>query len=207
MRKTNVFAASFLGVGFACVSYVMLFLEPSMGFKNPADYFDAQKVAAGYASTAWLVTSVLYLAFPIAVMAIAYSANDRHLQWFGVGAALLGLMLGAVDRAGSQLPALLPTHEAVLAAVAALLPIRFAILKATVVALGLFAWRTTRTGSAHGAGPRVWRGFGWVVLVASVGFMFVFIPVPVVFAIWGVGLAIQYYWSAPRGSDHETGHV
>ena len=207
MRKTDFFAASFLGIGFACVSYVMLVVEPGMGFESPRDYFDPRKVAAGYASAAWLVTNVLYLAFPIAVMVIACSVNDRLLQWFGVGAALLGLVLASVDRVGIQLSALLPTNEAAVDAVAAMLPIRFAILKATVVALGLFAWRTTRSGTTRGAGPRVWRGFGWVVLVASVGFVFAFIPVPVVFSVWGVVLAIRYFSAAPRGPDHETRDV
>jgi hypothetical protein len=199
MRNVIVFAAGFLGVGFAWVSYVTLFVEPGMGFEGPADFFDAQKVAAGYAAAVWFVSNVFYLMFPVAVMAIAYTEGDRLLQSFGISSAVLWLVVGAVDRVGIQLPALLSTNEAVVAAIAVTLPIRFGILKAAVVALGFFAWRTTRVKTGDGAGARVWRGFGWVVLVASLGFLFAFLPVPVVFAVWGIALAVRDL-RARRGS-------
>ena len=199
MRNVKVVAAGFLGVGFGWVSYVMLFVEPGMGFERPADFFDAQKVAAGYAAAVWFVSNMFYLMVPVAVMAIAYTGGDPLLQSFGLSSALLWLVVGAVDRVAIQLPSLLPTNEAVVAAIAVTLPIRFGILKAAVVALGFFAWKTTRVGTGVGAGARVWRGFGWVVLAASLGFLFAFLPVPVVFAVWGIALAMRDL-RARRGS-------
>jgi hypothetical protein len=207
MRRTTVLAASFLGLGFAWVSCVMLFVEPRMGFESPADFLDPQKVAAGYTTSVWLVSSFVYLAFPIAVMAIAIPAKDQLLRWSGAGSALLWLTVGAIDRVGIQLPDLITSDEALLATVAATLPTRLAILKGAVIALGVLAWRTTRTGESGGPANRVWRGFGWVVLALSVAFMFAFIPVPVVFAIWGLTLAAQYSRTISHGAAADTAHT
>jgi hypothetical protein len=151
-----------------------------------------------------IVSNFVYLGFPIAVMALALRATDPLLQWSGTGSALLWLTVGSIDRVAIQLPDLIASDEALVAAVAATLPTRFAILKGAVVTLGLFAWRTTRIGEAGDPAKRVWRGLGWVVLVLSVGFMFAFIPVPVVFAIWGVTLAAQHARALPRGAAAET---
>ena len=207
MKWTNVLAAGFLGVGFAWVSYVMLFVEPGMGFEGPTDFFDPQKVAAGYGTSVWLVTNFVYLALPIAVMAIVLRAKDPLLQWSGMGSALLWLTVGSIDRVGIQLPDLVASDEALLAAVAAALPTRYAILKGAVLALGLFAWRTTRAGDAEGPARGVWHGLGWVVLALSVGFMFAFIPVPVAFAIWGVTLAARYARASPGDATVEAAHT
>jgi hypothetical protein len=69
-----------------------------------------------------------------------------------------------------------------------MLPVRFALLKSGVVTLGVLAWGTTRVSFAGGVGNRIWRGFGWLTLLASMGFLFLFIPVPLVFFVWGVTL-------------------
>ena len=207
MKRTNILAASFLGLGFAWLSYVMLFVEPGMGFEDPADFFDPQKVAVGYTTSVWLVSNFVYLGFPVAVMALVLRATDPLLRWSGIASGLLWLTVASIDRVGIQLPDLIASDEALLAAVAATLPTRFAILKGAVVTLGLFAWRTTRTGEAGGPATRVWRGLGWVVLALSVGFMFAFIPVPIVFAIWGVTLAAQHARAIPPRVAAETAHT
>lgn len=198
MRTSKMLAAGFLAVGFAWVSYVATFVEPDMGFVTlPADFFDAEKVAEGYTSLVWLVSDVIYLAFPVAVMTLVYWADDRLLRWAGAGSSLLWLVIGAIDRIGIELPTLLPTNEAVIAAVAAMLPIRFALLKAAVVTLGVVAWRTTRPGVSPGAAARVWAGFGWLVLALTVAFVFVLVPVPIIFTIWGFALTLRYWAASP----------
>ncbi len=90
-------------------------------------------------------------------------------------------------------------------AVAALLPVRFAVLKATVVVLGLFAWGTTRASAGHGLAVRSWRILGWVVLVVSVGFVFVFVPAPIAFFLWAAGLTLKY--ALERGAAPVGAHV
>jgi hypothetical protein len=204
MKTTNVLAAGFLGIGFVWVSYVMLLVEPGMGFESPADFFDGEKVAAGYTSTVWLVSNFVYLAFPISLIAIALHAKDPLLQWSGLASALLWLIVGAIDRVAIQLPDLVVSDEALLAAIAATMPTRFALLKGAVLTLGLFAWRTTRAGAAGDRAAPIWRGLGWVVLALSIGFLFAFIPVPIAFAVWGLTLTVQHAVSPSRHGTTEV---
>jgi hypothetical protein len=188
MRALTVVAAGMLAVGFGWVSYVLLFVEPGMGFTEPADFFDAEKAAAGYTSLVWSVGSVVYMLFLPAAWVISRSSDNLYVRWSGIAAGLLFLVVGTIDRVGGQLSAMLSTDEAVIAAVAAMLPVRFALLKSGVVTLGVLAWGTTRVSFAGGVGNRIWRGFGWLTLLASMGFLFLFIPVPLVFFVWGVTL-------------------
>ncbi len=191
MKSATVLAAADLAVGFGIISYIMLGIEPGMGFTTPGDYFDPVKTAAGYASLPWLVSTIVYLTFPVALYVLARSTGRRGVSQLGLAAAALGLLLGSVDLVGLQLHSLISGQEEVRLAVAALLPIRFAVLKATVVLLGLFAWGTTRAGAGHGLGMRSWRILGWAVLLVSVAFLFVFVPVPIAFFIWAAALTLK----------------
>lgn len=203
MKSPTVLAAGFLAFGFGVVSYVMIRVEPGMGFVTPADYFDPIKVTAGYASVPWLVVNLFYLTFPVAVFVLGRSSVPERFSQLGLAAAVSGLFLGTIDRAGMQLPTLLPSEQEVRVAVAAMLPIRFAVLKATVLMLGVFAWGTTRTNDGRGIPMRLWRALGWLVLVVSIAFLFVFIPVPIAFCVWATGLTVK----CARGSLNQEGAV
>lgn len=191
MKSAKALAAADLAVGFGIISFIMLGIEPGMGFTTPGDFLDPVKVTRGYASIPWLVSTVIYLTFPVALYVLARSIQRRSISELGLAAAALGLFLACLDAVGIQLRFLLPGEEQVRLAVTALLPIRFAVLKATVVMLGLFAWGTTRTGAGHGPGMRSWRILGWAVLLVSVAFVFVFVPVPVAFFLWAAGLTLK----------------
>jgi hypothetical protein len=190
MKSATTLAAAVLAVGFGVVSYIMIALEPGMGFVTPADYFDPVKVTAGYASLPWLVSTLLYLTFPVALFVLAKASAQERVSQFGLTSAALGLLLGSIDLVGVQLSSLLSGKENLQAAVAALLPIRFAVLKATVVMLGLFAWGTTRESVGHSIGVRSWRALGWMVLGVSIVFLFVFVPAPIAFFVWAAGLTL-----------------
>ncbi len=204
MKSATVLAAADLAIGFGIISFIMLGIEPGMGFVSPADFFDPVKATVGYASMAWLVSTIVYLTFPVALVVLARSTG-RGVSELGLAAAALGLFLGCIDVVGIQLHSLLPTEERVRVAVGALLPIRFAVLKATVVVLGLFAWGTTRANAGPGLAGRSWRILGWVVLVVSVGFVFVFVPAPVAFFLWAAGLTLKY--ALERGAAPPSARV
>ena len=70
-------------------------------------------------------------------------------------------------------------------------PIRFAILRSLVLLVGVFAWRTTRSGWGSGLGDKAWRGLGYLVLAFGIVFMFVFVPAPVLIVLWAVGLTVR----------------
>lgn len=183
-------AAGYLAIGFAVVSYIAVRIEPSMGFVTPIDYFDPVKVAAGYSSLPWLVENLLYFTFPVALFVLSRSGVQERVARLGVAAACVWLVLASIDRVGIQLSSMTSSQFDVTAAVAAMLPVRLAVLKATVVSTGLFAWATTRTSDPTGVAMRSWRALGWIVLLTSVAFFFVFLPMPVVFCVWTVGLTL-----------------
>ena len=201
MKSPAVWAAGYLALGFGVVSYIMIRVEPGMGFVTPADYFDPVKVTAGYASTPWLVVNLLYLTFFVAVLVLARTSVSEQFSQLGLAAAVSGLFLGTIDLAGIQLPLLLPSEQEVRVAVAAMLPIRFAVLKATVLLLGVFAWGTTRASDNRGLPMRLWRVLGWLVLAVSITFLFVFIPAPIAFCVWAAGLTA----TCARGSLNQKG--
>jgi hypothetical protein len=201
MKSATLWAAGFLAFGFGVVSYVMIRIEPGMGFVTPADYFDAVKVTAGYASVPWLVVNLLYLTFPVAIFVLAKSSLPERFSQLGLAAAFAGLFLGTIDRVGIQLPMLLPSEQEARVAVAAMLPIRFAVLKTAVFMLGVFAWGTTRASDGHSIPMRLWRVLGWLVLAVSIAFLFVFIPAPIAFCVWAAGLTVK----CARGSLNQEG--
>lgn len=199
MRSASTWAAAFLAVAFGAVSYIMLFVEPGMGISTAADVLDPDKVAAGYTSMVWRVENLVYFAVPFAVATIALQSNDRIQASSGLAGALLFLVVASIDRVGIQLPSLLATEQDVVAATAAFLPIRFAVLKAAVLSFGVFAWSTTRRSSGAGPLNGAWMLLGWAVLAMCVLFLFVALPVPVALCLWGVGLTGQHL----RGSSGE----
>jgi hypothetical protein len=190
MRSATTLAAAFLAFGFGVVVYIAIWVEPAMGFLEPADFFDPGKVAAGLGSTPWLVDNLLFLSFPVAFLVISRSSANELVGPFGLAAAVFFLLLGSMGRAANQLPSFLSSEEELRVALAGMLPVRFAVLKASVVAMGLFAWSTTRSGGGHGLARLAWRAFGWFVLAASVSFLFVFLPLPIVFFPWAIGLTV-----------------
>jgi hypothetical protein len=194
--NARVAAALYLALAFAVVSFIAVFVEPGMGFHTPADFLDPAKVFAGLDTFAWRLEGPLYLAFPIAFWVLARRSDDRYLVWSGVAAGVLFFLVGAIDRTMAQMPDFLSDAEAISAS-AAILPVRFAVLKATVAAVGVFAWRTTRESSDAGALATTWRVLGYLILVACVAFLYVFLPVPLVIMVWAMALTARETWAPP----------
>jgi hypothetical protein len=194
--NARVAAALYLALGFAVVSFIAVFVEPAMGFHTAADFLDAAKVSAGLDTFAWRLEGPLYLVFPIAFWVLARRSDDRYLVWSGVAAGVLFFGVGVIDRTMAQMPGLLSDAEAT-GAIAAILPVRFAVLKATVAAVGVFAWRTTRASAGAGALVMAWRALGYLILVACVAFLYVFLPVPLVLMVWAMALTAREAWAPP----------
>ena len=205
MKNGNLVAASFLALGFVAISVILVAIEPGMGFAGPADYFDPAKVLVGIKSLAWLLGDLIYLGFsvalaylalgPLSVGTLSGGSDDRYLRASGLAAAVAFLFIASLGRTLAQLPFFISDSGRLEAAVLGLTAVRFGALKTMVVALGVFAWRTTRASEAE-AGSAVrpgalWRGFGYLILVASVVFVFVFVPVPLLFAVWAVWFAAR----------------
>ena len=113
--------------------------------------------------------------FVVAFAWLALQSTDRHQRVAGLTAAALFLVIVGIGQALKQLPDFLTDPSRLEMAMMGMLAVRFALLKPLVVAVGYFAWRTTRDGG-EGIGDRAWRVFGWLVLAVSVAFLFVFVP-------------------------------
>jgi hypothetical protein len=183
--------AAYLAVGLAMVVFIMLVLEPAMGFTAVADYMDPDKIAANAGSMPWLLVDLFYLSLFVAILAIARVSDDRALVWAGVAGAVAFFLVGAIDRVVEDLHGLVADEETRRMALTAMLPVRLAVLKTAAMAMALFAWRTTRIGEARGALDRAWRGFGYFVLATGILFLFVFVPAPVVFFVWAAALTVR----------------
>jgi len=184
-------AGAFLALGFGAVSVILLFVEPGMGFAQVADFFDPAKVLTGAASLAWLSEDLIYLGFGVALGFLAVQSDDRYLRASGLVAATLFFLIGNLGRVLAVLPDLIAEPGQLHAAVLGLLPVRLAALRTCVFALGIFAWRTTREPASEGNGTRAWRSLGYVVLGGAIVFLFVFIPVPLLFAVWAAWLTVR----------------
>lgn len=197
--NARALAAAFVAAGFAFVTWVAVFVEPDMGFAGFADFFDADKVIAGYGTVVWRVENLLYLAFPFAFFLLAATSRDRFELWSGALAGLLFLVVGAIDRVGLQLVTTLQDDAALRASISGMLPVRFALLKCTVLAICLFAWRTTRGGWAGGLAGKAWAALGVLVLVVGLAFLFAFVPAPLAIFLWAAALTV-HEWGRPAAA-------
>lgn len=195
--NARTLAAAFLAIGFAFVTYVAVSVEPGMGFTSFADFFDPAKVAAGYDSAVWRLENLLYLAFPLAFWLLAAASDDRFELWSGAAAGLLFVVVGAIDRVGLQLGTLIQDQDALHASITGLLPVRFAVLKCTVLAIGVFAWRTTRGGRQAGPLGKAWSALGFLMLLVGLGFFFAFFPAPAAILVWAVALTVKEWNTRP----------
>lgn len=185
MRSRVTLPFAFLGVGFAGISFILIAVEPGMGFHSFADYLDPQKVIPQAGSAAWLVGDLLYLGFAVALAALALESGDRLARASAFAAATLFLLVTALDRVLAVLPGAIPEPVHLEAAVLGLVSTRFGVLKVTVLTLAVLAWRTT-SGAA-----RIWRVLAALLLVAAAAFLFVFLPVPLLFAAWFSAWAVR----------------
>jgi hypothetical protein len=183
--------AAYLAVGLAMTIFILLVLEPAMGFTGAADYMNPDKIAANLGATSWLLVDLFYMSLFVAILAIAHGSDDRALVWAGVAGAIAFFLVGAIDRAIEDVHGLVADEETRRMALTAMLPVRLAVLKTAAMAMALFAWRTTRSGEARGALDRVWRGLGYLVLATGILFVFVFVPAPVVFFLWAAALTVR----------------
>lgn len=189
--NTRALSAGFLALGFAIITFVAVAVEPRMGFETFADFFDPAKIVAGYATTVWRAEGYLYFAMPVALWLLTAQPEDGALHTWGVAAGILFLVVASLDHVLAQLPAFVVDVGSVEAAIGAAMPIRFAILRCMVLAVGVVAWRTTRAGWGSGALDKAWRAYGWVVLGASAAFMLTFLPAPLLFTVWAAGLTAR----------------
>lgn len=192
MRSSRTIAAAFLAIGFAIVTAIAILVEPGMGFRQFADYFDATKLVPGLMSIAWLVGDLLYLGFAVVLVYLAGVNEDWYLRVAGITAAASFFLIGCLGRVFALMPHMIADPNQLGAAVLGAVTVRFAALKVTVFALGVFAWRVSIADPVAGGATVVGRTLGLLMLAGGIVFIIAFIPMPILITIWAAWLAVRY---------------
>ncbi len=180
----DVLTAATWTVGFAGVTYIMLIVEPTMGFTTPADYADPVKVLKGYGSSAWFVGDLIYLGVGIAALGVWARSDDRVLRGSAMVAGIGFLFLSSLDRVFLVLPTWLGDDGQATMAVLGVTPVRLAVLRVTVLAFAAMAWQLAGVQPAPGTAGVVWRVVSGLALLGAIAFQVMFLPVPVLFFTW-----------------------
>jgi hypothetical protein len=200
MRSARTIAAAYLAIGFAIVTAIAVLVEPGMGFHQFTDFFDPAKLVPGLVSVAWLVDDVLYLGFAVALVYLAGVNDDWYLRVAGITAAASFFLIGCMGRVFALLPHMVADSNQLDAAALGALTVRFAALKVTVFALGVFAWRTSVADPATGPATALGRTLGLLTLAGGIVFILAFIPMPVLITIWAAWLTVRYARAARVGA-------
>lgn len=186
--RIHLTGASIIALSFLVHSFVLVVLEPAMGFHHFSDYTDLRKVMPALGSVAWAVSNVdhlvlgLGLALFTAGTRFEESAALRVARVFGVAASCLFVVVGMSGIVGNKLTNLMDAGSAE-TAILGLIGFRMTLLYAAVACFGALIL-------ALSASPRIGRI--WIrVLGAAVGllallFPWVATPVPLLIFVWSV---------------------
>jgi hypothetical protein len=186
-RASTIVAAGIIAAGFAYVCYVSLLIEPGMGYRTPADYVNPALFLAGTQTMVWYIGELIYIAIGVSCVYISAQFVDRYTWIAGALAGIGFVFIGILDRVFLDLPTWMASEEQVTASVLGFMPLRLATLRLAAVAFGVFAWRVSIATSMQIRWPKLWRGIGYLALLAAVAFVFVLIPMVFIFLVWSVG--------------------
>ncbi|MCB1120118.1 MAG: hypothetical protein KJT03_01105 [Verrucomicrobiae bacterium] len=189
MKALHVSAAVCLALSFAAISLILLVVEPRMGFTETADYFNPVKLQAASTSGVWLTGDILYLLMGLALAGLAWFYPNLYTRTSAILAGTGFILLACFGRSLAMLPANYYNPQVVPPAILGIVTVRFAVLKATVLITAFFAWRTTVPNRGEKIRGVPTRLFGYVILIAGITFVFVFLPLPILFTIWAIWLA------------------
>ena len=184
---TIVLAAAWLGH-----TVILFFIEPGMGFRSPADYFDLSKVVPALDSLAWLSSNVLHVVTGFALLQFQLelrSARPEERQLaadIGLVAAPLFVIVGVCGFVGASLGELLRGDASALStSLYALLVTRTCLLFGAITLLGMMIL----TFSARRDNAAGWlRLLGLAVGAACILFVVLPAPIPLLLLIWSLAL-------------------
>lgn len=208
MRKTlDTVAAGVLVAGFAYVCYGALVVEPGMGFRTPADYVNPALILAATRTTLWYIGEIVYIAIGVSCVYLAGRFTDRYAWVAGTVAGIGFAFIGILDRVFLDLPTWLGDEQQTTVSVLGFIPLRLAVLRMAAGSFGVFAWRVSMATSIRGRWYTLWRVLGYVMLVAGIVFVFVFIPMILLTSFGALALCCHSIWAVdgrPRNTKHET---
>ena len=169
-------------------SVILLFLEPAMGFKNMADFFDLAKVVPALGSAAWFVSNMLHIALGTTLLLFQSELRqpDATRRDFAadccLAAAPLFVVVGMSGFVGEALLNIMQANSAGRdAALYGLLAVRTMVLIAGVALLGLMILSVSLRKNM----AKSWlRLLGLPIGLAALLFVLVPTPAPVLLFVW-----------------------
>lgn len=182
-----------LGACYATGAAILLFVEPGMGFRSFADFWNPDLVVPALESTAWLigdlchVTSGVLLLLLVATLGVSTNRLSRLARTLGVVAGATFILMAMIDRAASLLPALVAASDTVASLAIGYVATRLGVLFAALFFLGGFVLALAAANRRDL--PRWFVVLSVVVGIAAIGFVVLPTPIPVALAVWAFALA------------------
>ena len=169
-------------------SLVLAALEPAMGFRNVADFFDLDKVMPALESAAWFASNTLHVATGATLLFFQSGIRSLPGQFstaaanFCFAAAPLFVITGMAGFVGDQLLWILESNPAGRdASLYGLLAARMMVLAAAVALFGMMILAISLDRNLVATWLRV---PGVPIGLAAVLFLLVPTPVPLLFLVW-----------------------
>ena len=195
--RSDLFIGSLLlSIAFLVHSFVLLVLEPAMGFREFADFFDLEKVLPALGSTAWSIGNLMHLLAGFGLLFLAAGIQSANIQRsavtaaFGFAAAPLFVVIGMSGFVGNQLVGVLTeTAQRDAALLGMIMGSRTMILYA---AMALFGGMIILLSFQSGLINRWLRIYGVLAGVAALIFAFFPTPIPLIFFLWCVAFLLGF---------------
>lgn len=182
-----------LGASYTVGAAILLFVEPGMGFRSFADFWNPDLVVPALGSAAWLVSDLSHLVNGTLLLVLVASLGTpttpltRLVSTSGVAAGSTFVLLAMLDRAAAFLPALVTDSGRLATLAVGFIATRAGVLFAALFLLGGFmlalsvAYRRDL--------PRWFVVLSFIAGIAAIGFLLVPTPMPVALAVWAFALA------------------
>lgn len=182
-----------LGACYTVAAGIMLFVEPGMGFRSFADFWNPDLVAPALSTTAWLISDLCHLGSGTLLMIFAASltapgdALSRLVRNLCIAAGTAFVLVAMIDWAARSLPALVADPAELATLSVGYIATRVGVLFAGAFLLGSFV---VAFALEHRHGLPRWFIVLSVIVGASAVVLFVVpSPMPVGLAVWAFALA------------------
>lgn len=193
-RQYELTAIILLTVVALTQSVILLAIEPGMGFRGVADYFDLEKVVPASSSTAWNLSNLSHLVQggALLILCTAYrsssNASKTTIAMLALVAAPLSMVVGLSGFVLEFLVHLLPDGAARDASLYGLLATRTTLLVTVVAILGLLFLTFSLSRELVASWLRL---LGLPIGVAAILFVFYPTPMPLLLFVWWLSYFIE----------------
>ena len=171
-------------------SYLLIILEPEMGFREIGDYFHSDLLIPSLSTIPWQISNVLHMAegMIIPIIGLAFLHDSRLLSksilnLISFFCGILFFIVGVSGFAGQNLIKWLNPENLEMAMVG-FATFRYTILLTAIVGMALFIFQVSLLGRSGKILPGWFTYIGHLLAIILVAFLFIIIPVPLILFLW-----------------------